>query len=57
METKYCADTNFPMIVKGFGIGQHATLTEVDGGMRWVITPIDGEPYILRPESARPTNA
>lgn len=36
--------------------GGKAQLTSIDGHFRWVITPEEGEPFIARPASEKPTN-
>lgn len=52
MEIRYCPDDQFVANIKTM----NAELIGVEGHMRWQITTDEGEKFILRPESTKPTD-
>ncbi len=52
LETRYMNDLEYVQYIQALPDSQ-VSIIDVDGHARWVITPENGEKYILRPESTR----
>lgn len=57
MDIQYAPDAEFKAAVKAAVKAADAQLENIDGHMRWVVHPENGESYMLRPQSTCPHNA